>query len=49
MKIFRKGNVKNVTVFLDQNFRTLLWISTQTKSFLMDLTYTTIRVSDVEF
>lgn len=49
MNIYRKGKIKNITVFLDQNFPTLLWIATKSKAFLMDLTYTTISVNDLEF
>jgi len=33
---------------MDQNFPSLLWISSKTKAFLFDLTYTTISRSDYE-
>ena len=49
MKIYRKGNIKSTIVFLDQHFPTLLWISSQTKAFLIDLVYVVIRRSDLEF
>ena len=49
MKIYRKGRIKPVIVFLDQHFPTLLWISSQTKAFLVDLSYVCLRRSDLEF
>jgi len=49
MQIYRKGKVKDVTIFLDQNFPTLLWVATKSKAFLVDLTYIELSVSDVEF
>jgi hypothetical protein len=48
MDIWRKGRIKRVVVFMDPNFPSLLWISSKTKSFLFDLTFTTISRSDYE-
>jgi hypothetical protein len=47
MKIFRKGKIKEITAFLDQFIPTLLWISTKSKAFLLDLNYAVFRVHDV--
>jgi hypothetical protein len=46
MEIWRKNKIKKVYVYIDQNIESLLWISTKTKAFLFDLTYTTLHRSD---
>ena len=43
LKILRKGNIKQCIFFVDQNIPSFLWISTKSKAFLFDLTYTTIQ------
>ena len=49
MKIYRKGRIKEVTVFLDQYVPTLMWISSKTKSFLVDMVYIMLKINDLEF
>jgi hypothetical protein len=49
MQIYRKGRVKNATVFLDPYIPTLMWISSKTKAFLIDLGYVTLSLSDLSF
>jgi hypothetical protein len=46
MEIWRKGRAKSVQVFIDQSIPNLLWISSKTKAFLFDLTYTTVNRFD---
>lgn len=48
MSIWRKGRVKKVEVFIDPYLSSLLWISSKTKAFLFDLTYTTVERVDLE-
>jgi hypothetical protein len=48
MEIWRKGRVKTVEIFLDPSLPTLLWVSSKTKAFLFDLTYTTVHRFDLE-
>ena len=43
LKIFRKGKIKECVFFIDQNIPSFMWISTKSKAFLFDLTYTTIQ------
>ena len=38
-----------MTVFLDQHVPTLLWISSKTKAFLVDLSYVVLRLNDQVF
>lgn len=49
MQIWRKGRIKQCTVFLDQHVPTLIWISSLTKAFLFDIAYTTFTRFDAEF
>lgn len=46
MNIWRKGRSKSCIVFLDQHIPTLLWITSPTKAFLFDITYTTFTRFD---
>jgi hypothetical protein len=49
MQIWRKGRTKSLQIFLDQNIESLLWITSNTKAFLFDLSFTTITRYDYEF
>jgi len=42
MEIWRKGRIKPVIIFIDSNRPNFIWISSKTKAFLFDLTYTTV-------
>ena len=48
MSIWRKGRMKKVVMFLDQNLPNLMWATSPTKAFLFDLTHTTIDRCDFE-
>lgn len=42
MEMWRKERIKKVAVFLDPNLPNLVWFSTMTKAFLLDMTYSDI-------
>lgn len=42
MKIWRKGKMKDVVVYTDSKMPNYLWITTKTKAFLFDLSYTSL-------
>ena len=48
MRMWRKGRVKDVVAFTDQNIPNLLWIATRSKAFLFDLCYCSLASTDVE-
>ena len=48
LRLWRKGRIKIAQVFVDPFLPSLLWISSQTKAFLFDLTYTTVERFDLE-
>jgi hypothetical protein len=47
LEIWRKGRIKTAEVFIDPFIPSLLWISSKTKAFLFDLTYTTVDRVDL--
>ena len=48
MKIYNKGKIKEMDVYLDNQREKLLWFSTKTKAFLIDLFFTSICLSEEE-
>ena len=42
MEMWRKEKIKKISVFLDPNMPNLVWFSTMTKAFLLDMPYTDI-------
>lgn len=42
MEMWRKERVKKISVFMDPNLPNLVWFSSMTKAFLLDMTYTDI-------
>lgn len=41
MRLMHKGKPKEMFIYLDNKSETLLWISSKTKAFLLDLYFTT--------
>ena len=48
MKIYNKGKTKEMDVYLDNLREKLLWFSTKTKAFLIDLYFANICLSEEE-
>lgn len=46
MKIYNKGKIKEMDVYLDNQRDKFLWFSTKTKAFLIDLFFTSICLSE---
>jgi len=49
MSLFHHKKPRDVVVYLDQHFPALLWITMKNKSFLIDLAYSKMTISDLEF
>lgn len=46
--IWRKGHIKKCVFFLDQHLSSYLWVSSATKAFLFDLSFTSLHRFDFE-
>ena len=46
--IWRKGKKKSCTFFVDQYMPSFLWVSSNSKAFLFDLSFTTIHRFDYD-
>ena len=46
--IWRKGKKKECTFFLDQYMPSFIWVSSNSKAFLFDLSFTTIHRFDYD-
>ena len=49
MKLYYHKHEQDVVLYLDQHFPALLWIALKNKTYLIDLTYASITMTDLEF